>query len=108
MVNNQMVILNQVFSALSDPTRRGILQKLTAKPVSATVLAKPYHMSLPAVSKHLRLLEAVGLIERQVIGRHHYFRLKPARMKTAMEWMEQYRKFWSGRLDALATFIEDN
>jgi DNA-binding transcriptional ArsR family regulator len=102
-------ILDATFSALSDPTRRSILLRL-AQGGEATVsqLAEPYEMSLPAISKHLRVLTDAGLLRRRKEGRAHWISLNAAHMKTAAEWLAYYRQFWGDSLDALATLVEDD
>jgi len=95
---NQMVkcspkILNRTFAALADPTRRRILAHLARGNRCVTDLARPHAMSLPAVSKHLRVLEKAGLIRRRRYGRIHQLKLEAAPMKKAAQWVEEYRKF---------------
>ena len=107
MVKYRSQELDAVFAALADPTRRKILERLSAGNVRATDLAKPFSISLPAVSKHLRVLEEAGLLCRRRSGREHRFDLKPAPFRAASEWIEQYRKFWEGSLDALAEYLEN-
>ena len=99
--------LSELFSALSDPTRRAILARL-AHDGEATIsnLARPFRMSLPAISKHIRVLEHAGLLERQVRGREHRCRLQPRPLKDAVDWLVEYRQYWEGQLDALARYLE--
>jgi DNA-binding transcriptional ArsR family regulator len=94
------------FAALADPTRRRILESLSRQEKRVKELAEPFAMSLPAVSKHLRVLESAGLLKRRRLGREHHIELEPAPMRKAMLWIEQYRKFWEGSLDALAEYLE--
>ena len=96
-----MSSLDLVFGAVADATRRSMLDRLRTGPLTVTELAKPYSMSLNAVSKHVKKLEAAGLIRRTVKGREHSCRLDAARMEEAMNWMNHYSEFWSGRLEAL-------
>jgi len=108
---NQMVkysspTLNRTFAALADPTRRRILAHLAHGNRCVTDLARPYAMSLPAVSKHLRVLEKAGLIRRRRYGRIHQLNLEAVPMKQAVRWIEEYRKFWEGSLDRLAEYLE--
>jgi len=108
---NQMVkyssrTLNRTFAALADPTRRRILAHLARGDNCVTHLARPHAMSLPAVSKHLRVLEKAGLIRRGRCGRVHQVTLEAAPMKQAAQWVEEYRKFWEGSLDRLADYLE--
>src|ERR1700736_2134304 len=108
---NQMVkysskTLNRTFAALADPTRRRILAHLARGNHRVTHLARPHAMSLPAVSKHLRVLEQAGLLRRRRYGRVHEMELNAKPLKKAARWVEEYRKFWEGSLDRLAAFLE--
>jgi DNA-binding transcriptional ArsR family regulator len=108
---NQMVkysskSLNRTFAALADPTRRRILAHLARGDKCVTHLARPHAMSLPAVSKHLRVLEKAGLLRRRRYGRVHEMQLEAKPLKQAAEWVEEYRKFWEGSLDRLAAYLE--
>jgi DNA-binding transcriptional ArsR family regulator len=108
---NQMVkyssrTLNRTFAALADPTRRRILAHLARGDKCVTHLAKPHAMSLPAVSKHLRVLEKAGLLRRRRYGRVHEIRLDAEPLRQAAQWVEEYRKFWQGSLDRLAEYLE--
>ena len=98
--------LDAVFSALSDQTRRVILDRLSRGEASVTELAEPFKISLPAVSKHLSLLERSGLITREKKGRIHNMQLAPKRLVTALEWMEHYRPLWETQLDSLGSYLE--
>jgi DNA-binding transcriptional ArsR family regulator len=98
--------LDRTFAALADPTRRRILAHLARGDQSVTRLARPYPMSLPAVSKHLRVLEKAGLIRRRRYGRVHQLNLEAEPLKRAARWVEEYRKFWEGSLDRLAAYLE--
>ena len=100
--------LDFTFAALSDATRRGILARLAAGETSVSELARPYDMSLPAVSKHLRVLESAGLVTRRKDGRVQHCNLVAAPMKSAAEWIEHYRRFWEAQFDSLARFLEDS
>lgn len=93
--------LDLVFGALADATRRSILGRLHHGPLTVTELARPYAMSLNAVSKHLKTLEGAGLIQRTIHGREHCCRLDSARFDEAMTWMKHHAEFWTGRMDAL-------
>jgi DNA-binding transcriptional ArsR family regulator len=106
MVNYSAGALDATFGALSDATRRGILSRLAQGESSVSDLAAPYKMSLPAVSKHLRVLESAGLIARHKDGRVHRCRLNPAPMKSAAEWIEHYKQFWEDQFDSLAAYLE--
>jgi DNA-binding transcriptional ArsR family regulator len=98
--------LDATFAALSDATRRGILARLAQGEASVSDLAAPYDMSLPAVLKHLRVLERAKLIARRKQGRVNRCRLVAAPMKDAAEWIERYRRFWEEQFDALAQFLK--
>jgi DNA-binding transcriptional ArsR family regulator len=98
--------LDDVFGALADPTRRRILESLSRADQCVTALARPHRMSLPAISKHLRVLEHAGLICRRRDGRVHQLKLEAKPMQEAAEWIEKYRKFWEGALDSLADYLE--
>jgi DNA-binding transcriptional ArsR family regulator len=109
MVNYSAAPLDSTFAALSDATRRGILARLARQgETSVSELAAPYKMSLPAVSKHLRVLEHAGLVARQKDGRVHRCRLRAEPMKDAAAWIEHYRQFWETQLDSLARYLEDS
>lgn len=97
--------LDAVFSALSDPTRRGILDRLAEGETSVTRLAEPFDISLPAVSRHLKVLEAAGLVARTREGRVHRIRLVADPMLDALEWIARYGRFWERRLDSLDAFL---
>jgi DNA-binding transcriptional ArsR family regulator len=106
MVNYSPVPLDATFGALADPTRRAILARLAQGEAMVTELAEPFHVSLPAISKHLRVLESAGLLEREIDGRIHRCRLSAQPMKNAAAWIEQYRAFWESQFDALAKYLE--
>jgi DNA-binding transcriptional ArsR family regulator len=108
MVNYSMAALDATFGALADPTRRAILARLAQGEAMVTQLAEPFRVSLPAVSKHVRVLEAAGLLERQVNGRVHRCRLAAQPMKNAAAWLQQYCAFWEVQFDALAKYLETN
>jgi DNA-binding transcriptional ArsR family regulator len=99
--------LDLTFSALSDPTRRAIISKLAEGEMSIVELASPFDMSLPAVSKHIRVLEKAGLLTRKKLGRVQYCRLNAAPMRAATNWLAFYQKFWDAKLDSLADFLEE-
>lgn len=111
MILNHMVKyhhdpLNDVFSALSDPTRRAILARLALGETTVSELAEPFDMSLPAVSKHLKVLEGAGLLVRERQGRLHLCQLNGGPMRDVADWIERYRVFWDARLDSLADYLE--
>lgn len=97
--------LDLVFGALADRTRRALLAQLSAAPSSITRLAAPHQMSLPAVSKHLRVLEHAGLIRRTIDGRVHRCTLDAAAMREADQWLAGYRVFWDHTLNSLSDYI---
>lgn len=104
---NYYAHLDQVFSALAHPVRRAMLDRLAGGGVTVTELAEPFSMSLPAISKHVKVLERARLLERDVEGRLHHCQLAAGPMKDAAGWLEHYRAFWEHRLDALTRYLED-
>ena len=93
--------LDTTFAALADPTRRAILARLAGGMASVKELAEPFEMSLPAISKHLKVLERAGLIARGRAAQWRPCRLEPAPLEGAAEWLEHYRRFWEGSFDRL-------
>jgi len=106
MVKCSSYTLDRTFAALADPTRRRILAQLSRGEHCVTDLAKPYSMSLPAISKHLRVLENAGLIRRRRNGRVHRMQLEAAPMQQASQWIEEYRRFWEESLDRLGEYLK--
>jgi DNA-binding transcriptional ArsR family regulator len=106
MVNYSNAPLDATFAALADPTRRAILARLANGEATVTELAEPFPFSLPAVSKHLRVLESAGLLKREIDGRIHRCRLAPEPMRTAAQWIDHYRVFWERQFDTLANYLE--
>lgn len=106
MVKYQSKELDAVFSALGDPTRRAILARLALGEAPVGELAEPHDMSLPAVSKHLGVLQAAGLVTKRKAGRVIHCRLAPRPLKDAANWIAHTRRFWDGRFDALADYLE--
>jgi len=98
--------LDLIFRALGDQTRRSLLARLADKPAMVTELAQPFAMSLPAVSRHIRVLEKAGLVTRAVDGRVHHCSLSAMPLKEVEKWLNQYRRFWEGTLDSLARYVE--
>jgi len=98
--------LSAVFAALADPTRREILAQLSRGTRSVTELAEPHDMSLPAISKHLRVLENSGLIERGREAQWRPCRIQAAPLKDAVDWMEQYRRCWEQSFDRLDEYLQ--
>ena len=99
--------LDQTFAALADPTRRAILARLARGEAAVGALAEPFNISLPAVSRHLRVLERARLIERRVDAQWRVCRLRPAPLREAAHWIDRYRRFWEQRLDDLAALLEE-
>lgn len=106
MVNFSPEHLNLTFAALADPTRRRILEELANGERCVTDLARPHAMSLPAISKHLKVLEGAGLVSRQKEGRVHSLKLEAAPMKQAQQWIEEYRRFWEENFDRLGDYLK--
>lgn len=98
--------LDDAFFALSDPTRRNILERLGTREAMVTELAEPHDMSLPAISKHLRVLESAGLLTRRVEGRQHLLRVNPDPLQHMKQWIDRQRQFWEGSFDRLAEHLE--
>jgi DNA-binding transcriptional ArsR family regulator len=98
--------LDSTFAALADPTRRGMLERLAAGELSVTQLAQPFHMSLPAVSKHVRVLERAGLVAREKEGRVYRCRMDATPLITVARWVAQYRPLWEQQLEALGTYLD--
>ena len=99
--------LSTTFAALADPTRRAILARLAGGQCTVTELAEPFAMSLPAVSKHLGVLERAGLITRGRDAQWRPCRLEAARLKDVADWANRYRDLWEGRLDRLETYLQE-
>ena len=97
--------LSTTFSALADPTRRAILARLASGETSVTELAEPFAMSLPAVSKHLKVLERAGLIARGREAQWRPCRIEPGALKQVDDWLERYRRFWDESLDRLDDYL---
>lgn len=103
----QQVNLDAIFSALADPTRRAILSRLTEGEASVQELAKPFEMSQPAVSKHLKVLERAGLVERDIDQQRRPARLNAENMAIAADWLETYKKFWTKSFNQLDGLLEE-
>jgi len=108
MVNNEAQPLDEAFGALAHPIRRGIVARLAQGEASVAELARPHRVSAPAISKHLRILEAAGLLSRRREGRVHRCRLEVKRLQEAQGWLDQQRALWNERLDALERYLEEN
>ena len=98
--------LDGIFGALSDPIRRAMIARLAGGECSVTTLGEPFSVSPPAISKHLRVLQKSGLIERRKSGRVHYCRLREGALRTAGDWIQQQSAFWAQQFDALAVYLD--
>ena len=96
-----MDTLSNALGAISHPSRRAILARLASGPARVTEIAEPFDMSLNAVSKHLKVLEAAGLVSREVVGREHLIELRAAPMREIATWVAEYERFWTRHLDGL-------
>ena len=105
MVEYPAAAIDDVFAAIADPTRRAILQALAKNPTTIGEIARPFPVSLNAISKHVMVLERAGLVRREVHGREHICSLEPDPLRKAMEWLEHYREFWDLRLAALERYV---
>ena len=108
MVNYQHSALDRTFAALGDPTRRAMIARLSRGSATVGELAQPFAMSLPAVSKHLKVLEGAGLVARRRDGRVHHLTVRPRPIRDAERWLEDHRRFWERSLERLAGHLEDN
>ena len=100
--------LNATFSALADPTRRAILARLAQSDASVNEIAEPFEISLPAISRHLKVLERANLIVREKDAQWRRCHLSAAPLKEAVEWMSAYRRFWEQQFDALADYLKQS
>jgi DNA-binding transcriptional ArsR family regulator len=100
-------LLNAKFSALADPTRRAILARLALGETSVTELGEPFDMSLPAISKHLKVLEHAGLIARSREAQWRPCRIEPQALKEVDDWLEKYRRLWEERFDRLTVYLKE-
>jgi DNA-binding transcriptional ArsR family regulator len=103
--HSRAVELDRVFAALADPTRRAILRRLTGSPATINEIAKPFRVSLNAISKHLMVLERAGLLRREIEGRKHHCSAELRPLREADEWLEHYRQFWERRMDSLEAYV---
>jgi DNA-binding transcriptional ArsR family regulator len=99
---------SDIFQAISDPTRRAILDQLRYGEQPVKQLAEPFDMSLPAISQHLQVLCGAGLVTQQRAGRQRLYRLNPEPLKQVSDWVAHYEQFWSKKLDALSEYLEEN
>jgi DNA-binding transcriptional ArsR family regulator len=106
MVNSST--LDGVFSALADPTRRRIVERLARGPLTVGEIASGFSISPPAISRHVRVLEESGLLDRQVLGRVHRCTLSPKVMGAASAWIDKQRAFWNATLDRLGELLEES
>ena len=97
--------LDHVYGAIADPTRRAILAMLASGEVNVGSVVEKFSISFNGISKHVKVLERAGLIERTVVGREHRLRLNPKPLRDAAQWLDHYREFWEMRLDALEAFL---
>ena len=100
-------VLSHAFSALADPTRRAIIARLSKGEATVSELAEPFDMSFPAVSKHLKVLERAGLIEKGRTAQFRPRRLNPEPLRHLTTWLENYRQFWDAKLDGLDTYLKE-
>jgi DNA-binding transcriptional ArsR family regulator len=107
MTEAEADFLDRAFAALADPTRRAILARLALGEAGVTELAEPFQMSLPAVSKHLKVLERAGLITRSHQAQWRYCRLEPAPLKKVADWVGDYQRFWDESYERLEDYLED-
>jgi DNA-binding transcriptional ArsR family regulator len=105
MGERSTAVLDRVFSAVSDPTRRAILARLAESDARVTDVAEAFPISLNSTSKHIRVLEGAGLVRRTVRGREHILTLEAAPLADAAEWIEHYHRFWTDQLAALDAFV---
>ncbi len=105
-MNRHIDTLSVTFAALADPTRRAMLLRLSQGEVSVSALAEPFQMSLPAATKHLRVLERAGLVQKSRDAQRRPCRINAEPLKLATDWMAQYRQFWEGNLDRLDAYLQ--
>lgn len=103
----QAAVLDRTFHALSDPTRRAMVQRLSRGPATVSELAKPLSISLPAVMQHLAVLEASGVVSSQKVGRVRTCRMEPRALTTAEQWITERRQVWERRLDRLGDYLDE-
>jgi DNA-binding transcriptional ArsR family regulator len=105
---NQSVPLDRVFHALADPSRRGMVERLSSSPASVSELARPLDMTLAAVVQHLQVLEASGLVSSEKVGRVRTCRIEPAALRTAEQWIGERQASWERRLDRLGDYLAEH
>lgn len=101
----EAAIVDGIFRALSDPTRRQVLERLSARPASVSELAAPYDMALPSFLQHLKVLEKSGLVRSRKAGRVRTYSIAPQQLKLAEDWLERQRSMWERRLDRLDSYL---
>lgn len=101
----EAVIVDGIFRALSDPTRRHVLERLSSRPASVSELAEPYDMALPSFLQHLKILESSGLVSSKKVGRVRTYQLAPERLKLAEDWLGRQRNLWERRLDRMEEYL---
>jgi DNA-binding transcriptional ArsR family regulator len=106
-LNISMDDLTNVLGAVSHPSRRAILDRLVRGPARVTEIAEPFDMSLNAVSKHLKVLEAAGLIRREVVGREHFIEVRAAPLRKVSEWVHEYERYWTEHLDRVESYFKE-
>lgn len=104
-MTNYQPDLNNIFSALSDPTRRGVLARLCQGECAVSELAQPYDMALPSFTQHLKVLEGCGLVSSRKQGRSRFYRVEPTQLARAQGWLDQQRQVWEQRLDRLDSYL---
>jgi DNA-binding transcriptional ArsR family regulator len=97
--------LDGVFAALSDPTRRRMIERLARGPMTVGEMAAGFAISQPGISKHVKVLERAGLLKRDIVGREHYCRLEPKSIEAASSWIDAQRRFWTSTLDRLEAYL---
>lgn len=97
--------VDRIFRALSDPTRRSVVERLSARPSSVSDLAEPYRMALPSFLEHLKVLEGAGLVRSRKVGRVRTYELEVEQLKLAQTWLERQRSIWENRLDRLDAYL---
>ena len=108
MVNNNSAQLDAVFSALSDPTRRAMLHRLSANTLSVAELGESFGITKSAITKHVKVLEKAGLLNRSVSGRVHHCSLNSRSLQSASKWIKFYERFWNNKLDSLETYLNQS
>ena len=102
---NQSIALDRVFYALADPTRRGVLERLSDRPAPVSELAQPFDMALPSFTQHLNVLEDCGLVRSRKTGRVRTYQIAPRPLKAAERWIVKHRAMWETRLDSLDDYL---